>query len=45
MMVMDKEKEIDAVRRRGQEINRDSAQSSEKVATLEKSVSCVSVLH
>ena len=43
-MLMDKEKELESVRRRGQEINRDSAHSSERLATVEKSVSSFSVL-
>jgi hypothetical protein len=40
-MLKDKEKEIDMVRRKGQEINRDSAQSNEKLVSVEKAVSFI----
>ena len=39
MLLLDKEREIDSMRRRGQEINRDSAQSTERLALVEKAVS------
>ena len=42
MMLLDKEKEIDSMRKRGQEINRDSAQSTERLASVEKAVSTFS---
>ena len=37
-VLADREREIDSIRRRGQEMNRDSAQSSERLALVEKSV-------
>ena len=43
MMLSDKEKEVDSVRKRGEEMNRDSAQSSERLASVEKLVAILSL--